>query len=311
MVETYYFIDFHVHPGAELHKLRSKLEGVGAVASVLYPIDVDTTLSLTLNNLFKIAKDLGKSVNVGLTIREINNLISKWPEYMIDNMKLWYEVFKEGTGDFFIPFSSINPSFGIKYVKQKIWELNHLGLRGVFVSPILQFFNPARSQAFIELMEYSERNNILMIMHLGMPDDLDDILITHIIPNNLAEILAEFRPNIVISGLGTSQSRLGLWIRNVVRVMKKYDNVYLTTPDINCYLFNNESGWSIINSIGTDRILFGSGYPYRRYRDLLSDVKCVEGSEAIHSIDKEKIMFYNAIDLLKIHEFRIIDYLST
>ena len=175
---SYNFIDFHTHPAAELRRLRNRLQSAGAVASVLYPIDVDPTLSLTLSGLFRLARDLGVVVDAKSVVREVYDLVSKWPEYMIDPMKLWYEVFKEGTSEFFIPFSSINPSFGSRYVKQKIWEMGHLGLRGVFVSPVLQFFNPAKSPAFRELMEYSEKNEVLVIIHIGMPREIDEKLIT-------------------------------------------------------------------------------------------------------------------------------------
>lgn len=306
-----YFIDFHVHPGAELWVLRERLHRVGAVASVLYPIDVDPTLSLTLNGLYRLGRDLGMYVDVKSVVREVYDLVNKWPEYMIDNMKLWYEVFKEGVSDFFIPFSSINPSFGSKYVKQKIKELEHLGLRGVFVSPTLQFFNPATSPAFKQLMEYAEKNNVLIVMHLGMPKDVDERIITHVMPKNLAEVLEEYRPYMVINGLGTPPERFSLWVREVLRVMRKYDNTYLSTPGINCYLFNDESAKPILNTLGPDRILFGSGYPYRRFRDVLGDVKCVDGSDEVDNIDKEMIMMNNAIELFKYHGFRINENLST
>ncbi len=307
----YYFIDFHVHPAAELRRLRDRLRNAGAVASTLYPIDIDPTLGLTLNDLYRLARDLGMYVDAKSVVREVYDLISKWPEYMIDNMKLWYEVFKEGVSDFFIPFSSINPSFGSKYVKQKIRELEHLGLRGVFVSPTLQFFNPATSQAFRQLMEYAEKNNVLVVMHLGMPSVVDERVITHVMPKNLISVLDEFRPYIVINGLGTPPERLSLWVREVLRVMRRYDNAYLSTPGINCYLFSHESARPIINTLGPDRIIFGSGYPYRRFRDLVNDVKCVEGSDGIGDVDKEIIMMGNAIELFKYHGFRIAETLST
>lgn len=214
----YYFIDFHVHPAAELRRLRDRLHGAGAIASTLYPIDIDPTLSLTLNGLYKLARDLGMYVDVKSVIREVYDLISKWPEYMIDHMKLWYEVFKEGVSDFFIPFSSINPSFGGKYVRQKIKEMEHLGLRGVFVSPpTLQFFNPATSPAFKQLMEYAEKNNVLIVMHLGMPKDVDERIITHVMPKNLAEVLNEYRPYMVINGLGTHPRGLGFGLGRSLR----------------------------------------------------------------------------------------------
>jgi len=302
---SYNFIDFHAHPAAGLWRLRNRLQSAGAVASVLYPIDVDPTLSLTLSGLFRLARDLGMVVDAKSVVREVYDLVSKWPEYMIDPMKLWYEVFKEGTSEFFIPFSSINPSFGSRYVKQKIWEMGHLGLRGVFVSPVLQFFNPAKSPAFRELMEYSEKNEVLVIIHIGMPREIDEKLITHALPNHLSEVLEEYRPNIVVSGLGTSPERVSLWVREVARVMRKYDNVYLVTPDINCYLFNNDSARSIINSLGADRMIFGSGYPYRRYRDLVASIKCVEGSTNIRDNDKDEIMIENALDLLRFHGFKL------
>ncbi|GAB6945580.1 amidohydrolase family protein [Vulcanisaeta sp. JCM 14467] len=307
----YYFVDFHVHPAVELKKLRDKLHNAGAVASTLYPIDVDPTLSLTLNGLYRLARDLGMYVDVKSVVREVYDLISKWPEYMFDNMKLWYEIFKEGMSDFFIPFSSINPSFGSKYVKQKIKELEHLGLRGVFVSPTLQFFNPATSPAFKQLMEYAEKNNVLIIMHLGMPRDVDERIITHVMPKNLVEVLDEYRPYMVISGLGTPPERFSLWVREVLRVMRRYDNTYLSTPGINCYLFNDESAKPILNTLGPDRVLFGSGYPYRRFRDLIGDIKCVEGSNEVGGVDKEMIMMNNAIELFKYHGFKINEYLST
>jgi len=308
---SYNFIDFHAHPAAELRRLRNRLQSAGAVASVLYPIDVDPTLSLTLSGLFRLARDLGVTVDVKSIVREVYELINKWPEYMIDHMKLWYEVFKEGVSEFFIPFSSINPSFGSKYVKQKIWEMEHLSLRGVFVSPTLQFFDPARSPAFKALMEYSEKNEVLVVIHLGMPREVNERLITHVVPGKLSEVLDEYRPDVVVSGLGTPPERVGVWVREVARLMRRYDNVYLTTPDLNCYLFSTDSGRSLINSLGADRVLFGSGYPYRRYSDLIMNVKCVGGSVNIDNGDKDYVMMENAINLLKTHGFRVSEALST
>ncbi len=82
------------------------------------------------------------------------------------------------------------------------WSTSALG--GVFVSPpTLQFFNPATSPAFKQLMEYAEKNNVLIVMHLGMPKDVDERIITHVMPKNLAEVLNEYRPYMVINGLGT------------------------------------------------------------------------------------------------------------
>ncbi len=100
-------------------KLRDKLHNAGAVASTLYPIDVDPTLSLTLNGLYRLARDLGMYVDVKSVVREVYDLISKWPEYMFDNMKLWYEIFKEGMSDFFIPFSSINQASAVSMLSRR------------------------------------------------------------------------------------------------------------------------------------------------------------------------------------------------
>ncbi|WP_243679342.1 amidohydrolase family protein [Vulcanisaeta distributa] len=191
------------------------------------------------------------------------------------------------------------------------WSTSALG--GVFVSPpTLQFFNPATSPAFRQLMEYAEKNNVLIVMHLGMPKDVDERIITHVMPKNLAEVLDEFRPYMVINGLGTPPERFSLWIREVLRVMRKYDNTYLSTSGINCYLFSDESAKPILNTLGSDRILFGSGYPYRRFRDLVGDIKCVEGSDGgVGGVDKEMIMMNNALELFKYHGFRINENLST
>lgn len=298
------FIDFHTHPAMDdLKTLRDKLQGLGALAAILHPIDIDPTLNLSLKELMMLSNKLNIN-NTKIVLYEITKLIDGWPDIMLDPMKLWYEVFRQSVSDFFIPFMSINPSFGTKYVKQKLWETDHLSLRGIFVSPVLQFFDPADNKAFHMILEYSEKNNILLTLHLGLPPIIEGNSykgLLRIALQKLDYILDEYRPDIVISGLGITPDISEVWFKEVNRLMKKFDNIYLTTADINCYAFNDNSV-ARIKDLGIDRIIFSSGYPYRRARDLMQGVKCISES-SLSSNDRDAIFLYNALDLLKYHDF--------
>ncbi|WP_069807646.1 amidohydrolase family protein [Vulcanisaeta thermophila] len=299
------FIDFHTHPAVgDLRALRYRLQKMGAGAAILHPIDIDPLLNLSMNELLRLSNKLRLSIiSVKTILNEIRKLINDWPDMMIDGMKLWYSIFSQSVSDFFIPFMSINPSFGVRYVKQKLWELEHLGMRGIFISPVLQFIDPLGNEAFRLILDYSERNNILIAMHLGLPSIMDGNeykRLLDIVLDELSNVLDEYRPDIVITGLGLTPDIVQVWLQRITKLMRRFDNLYLSTTDINCYLFNN-SGLKV-SSLGVDRLMFGSGYPYRRFKDVSYELKCVvEG--ALDDHERESILIDNTLELLKYHDF--------
>ncbi|WP_054842502.1 hypothetical protein [Vulcanisaeta distributa] len=80
--------------------------------------------------------------------------------------------------------------------------------------------------------------------------------------------------------------------------MKRYDRVYIESTGISCILFNTSMGRSFVKSVGTDRILYGGGYPYLRLRQVIKNLNCIESS-GLPRRDLESIFYENATYLLR------------
>jgi predicted TIM-barrel fold metal-dependent hydrolase len=223
---------------------------------------------------------------------------------MYDNVKLWYEAMNHDR-NLFIPLASVNPALGVKYVTEKLNELNSLDVRGLVVSPTLQLFNPLKTEAFKLILEYVEDRDILLIMHLDPCPYSVGTCFKELMPNVLSEVLERYSINIVLSALGISEDMVYPWLMSVSRLIRRYDRVYIETSGISCVLFNTPMGRRIIRSIGTERILFGSGYPYVRFKRVIKDMDCVEKS-GLPRYDIEAVLYDNATYLLRMKDSREI-----
>ncbi|WP_243666230.1 amidohydrolase family protein [Vulcanisaeta sp. JCM 16159] len=226
----------------------------------------------------------------------IIRLTSLWSPRMYDNVKLWYEAaYHNG---FFVPLASINPSLGSKYVYEKLNELEGLNVRGIVVSPTLQLFDPINTRAFKAILEYVERNDILLIMHLDPCPYNVNVCFESLMPDILNELLERYSIKMVLSALGISDGMAYPWLERIARLMKRYDRVYLETTGISCILFNTLMGRDFVKSVGAERILYGGGYPYLRLKQVIRNLNCLELSK-LPRRDLESILYDNAAYLLR------------
>ncbi|WP_054842503.1 hypothetical protein [Vulcanisaeta distributa] len=207
-------IDFHAcPPSVDLSLIKDRLSLIRVTRVVLQPIDALPLFHLLPSDFFR--KLLNEDSHSALLWSKfILRLTSMWSPRMYDNVKLWYEA--AHYGDFFIPLASINPSLGIKYVYEKLNELEGLNVRGgIVVSPTLQLFDPINTRSFRAILEYVERNNILLIMHLDPCPYNVDICFKGLMPDILNELLERYSITLVLSALGISESMAYPWLERI------------------------------------------------------------------------------------------------
>lgn len=292
-------IDFHVCPSIDLSIIKDRLSSVGVSKVVLQPIDALPLFHILPNN-YNLLKELVSEDEYGALLwsKFVIKLTSMWSSAMYDNMKLWYEATNHDR-NFFIPFASINPALGIKYVAEKLNELSSLDVRGLVVSPTLQLFNPLETKAFRSILEYVEGKNMLLVMHLDPCPYSVSTCFKGLMPSALIDILERYSINLVLSALGISESMAYPWLESVSRLVRRYDRIYVETSGISCILFNTQMGKRFLKSIGAERILFGGGYPYLRLRQVIKGISCVERS-GLPRHDIEAVLHDNAAYLLRI-----------
>ncbi|WP_243671464.1 hypothetical protein [Vulcanisaeta sp. JCM 16161] len=195
-------IDFHACPSVDLSLIKNRLSLMKVTRVVLQPIDALPLFHVLPNDFFrKLSSE--DPYSALLWSKFILRLTSMWSPRMYDNVKLWHEA--SHYGDFFISLASINPSLGIKYVYEKLNELEGLNVRGIVVSPTLQLFDPVSTRAFRAVLEYVEKNDMLLIMHLDPCPYNVNVCFKSLMPDILNEILERYSINLVLSALGISE----------------------------------------------------------------------------------------------------------
>ena len=291
----YMIIDFHACPSVDLSLIKDRLSLIKVTRVVLQPIDALPLFHVLPNDFFKklLVEDPRSAL---LWSKFILRLTSMWSPRMYDNVKLWHEAVNYN--GFFIPLASVNPALGIKYVYEKLDELEDLNIRGIVVSPTLQLFDPVNTRAFRALLEYVERNDLLLIMHLDPCPYNVDICFKSLMPDILNEVLERYSINLVLSALGISEGMTYPWLERIAKLVKRYDRVYIESTGISCILFNTLMGKNFVKSVGAEKILYGSGYPYLRLRQVIRNLNCIESS-GLPKRDLELILHDNAAYLLK------------
>jgi predicted TIM-barrel fold metal-dependent hydrolase len=237
-------------------------------------------------------------------LRFIERFIEPWPDYMFDYLKL-RNAFGNNNNIIDTPFVSISPAIGINYVKSKLGELNDLingGLLilGLVFAPTIQAFNPSRNKAFKILLEYAERNNLIVVMHLG-PWFLYNDYLKDLMPTTILDTLSRYNLTVVISliGLDDKPAILTKWFDDFLHVKHpRISKYYIETAGINCFLVNTNLGSMVINRLGTDNLIFATGYPFYRFNKVLNEINCINNAP-LSKTDKENILINNVLSLIR------------
>ena len=183
------------------------------------------------------------------------------------------------------PFGAVHPF--MEGLEEELDRLEGWGVRGVKMMPLLQQVYPDDPRCFRLYQELVDRDMIL-IAHAGRdPLDRPEVYGT---PERFASLAASFPDlKLVLAHLG------GLRMWDAVRdhLLAAGENVYFDTAYVSFYMGGEEMA-ELIRDIGTDRVVFGSDYPWEepgRAAEIIRDLGLSEAEE-------DAIFFSNAAELL-------------
>jgi predicted TIM-barrel fold metal-dependent hydrolase len=315
---TYMIVDFHIHYTHKYNILK-EMDKAGVDVGVVVTIDADPNdvyirevnakfrrrFSSSQNIFYswdsRFMYSLGKQVSIEDWIRNfMYEAALTYPGIAVGNEEL--SKFVKLSSERLIGFGSVNPNKPTYYVEEKLKEIKDQGLRGVKLIPTIQFFNPSENRNISKIFEFCERNRLIILYHTGCdpgPFELPE-LSEDANPKYLHKVLDEYGDvKLVLAHIGSySAIRPGIWFNEALNIMKKYDNVYADISAVTDILYNDRVVKKIRETVGFEKILFGSDYPVVDGRNLLTEVENVKKS-ILEDHEKEEVLGLNALKLLR------------
>jgi len=296
-------IDIHIHPLPTLiteNDLLAELREAKVDLGVLLALDVDPkdlSCHKIRNRILQRCLDLyvwdaSRVIEEMLwllqTVRTDNELIAALVKRHPQNL---------------IGFGSINLSKSPAYVKEKIGEIDKLGLRGIKLIPTLQFFNPVNVRKKLEMVfKYCEKNGKILMFHTGCdpsvweyPEFSEDANPRHLQPM----IQDHEETQVVLAHMGCYSARSpGIWLDEALHLGRTHENVWFDISAVMYVVTQKKFVDKIREAVGMDRILFGSDYPAVQGLSIQSTVNAVKNSPHLTEEEKTKILNLNAVRLL-------------
>ncbi|MEM0283819.1 MAG: amidohydrolase family protein [Sulfolobales archaeon] len=313
------YIDAHVHPLTDVDKIieNARRAGVSKIILLATEIPVKVVESpkvrhflerVSSESLFTVNLEIYKMFGTTDLLEAFRRFYTHLSETYGDKRYLSEDVIAisreySGNGIEIIPIGSIYPELRHETLEKRLRDLLMMGVRGIKLLPTLQLFDPLESEGFLRVLEFAEKNDLLIIIHTGCdPGPFEIPLLSQwASPSRLAKALEIFSPKIVLAHTGSYCAyRYGIWFNEAIRIMRKYDNVYGDSSAVNDYLFYTESVVrKLREEVGLERILFGSDYPVVQGGSIDDEVRVVLESPYLSSREKEMILRDNASELLK------------
>jgi len=201
----------------------------------------------------------------------------------------------------FIGFGTIHPEF--EGYRDEIQRMKELGIKGVKFQPDFQEFYPDDERMF-PIYEELIKAGLIILFHIG--DEITPVPIIYSTPQRIARVLDSMKSEIDNYGY---RGQVEDGNRNTVKIVaahlgghRMWDQVeeYLLGRDLYfgaSYVFGHlDTGRAlkIILNHGTDRILFGSDFPFARQK---KDIEAISGLDMTQE-EKEKLLGRNAAQLL-------------
>jgi len=322
VIEFREIIDTHVHPIRSLatgQSLINEMDDAGVSKAVLLALDLDEELLDNDSDLkdeilydilsYSLFVDPYRLLNAMKQMLKIGNT----PNTLIAELVRYFP-------DRFVGFGSVNPRKNSKYVKEKLREIDTLGLKGIKLLPTLQFFKPTgRFNGFsltnkrrinhnlISIFQFAKNKNIPVLIHPGRDPGPWEIHTLRYVqsshPKNWKPIIKRFKNNkIIFAHLGCygCDSLVNPWFEEALYYAENYSNVYLDTSAVTYHLESNQIVEKIRNKCGIKKILFGTDTPVVQGTSMSHSIKVIDNSPVLTDDEKTKIFSENAKSLLSL-----------
>lgn len=257
-------IDTHVHPKMGSTALLAEMDNAGVQRSVLLAVDTDPDdlrnperLRQTRLRFFK-TPEAKRIFWSEIEATMLQKLTPKVTNQIVADMVSAYP-------DRFIGLGSINLGKDAAYVDARLDEIERLGLRGIKLLPFAQFFDPAESENFRRICDWSQSTGRVILIHTGCgapPWDARAFSIDAN-PDKLRPALEQYpEVRIILAHLGSySKDEPGIWFEEACLLGKDFPNVW---GDLAAVAWLVEQEWRVERmreTIGFKRVLFASDYP--------------------------------------------------
>ncbi|MFW9854237.1 MAG: amidohydrolase family protein [Candidatus Thorarchaeota archaeon] len=305
----YTVIDTHVHPIRSLVTEKSLIDEVrkaGINKAVLLALDLDVEAITNdeklkyeiINNLleyslfidaFKLIRAMEQILRMGLTSNSfVADIVNANPE-------------------FFIGFGSVNPSKDSSYIKEKLVEIEKLGLRGIKLIPTLQFFNPAKNKNIKLIFRYARERDWPILIHAGGDPGPFEIPTLKCVkdshPKNWRKHVRKTKNKIIFAHLGCyGRIDHDSWFSETTNLAKNNPNIYLDTSAVTYHLEDPGIVEHIRQTCGFRKILFGTDTPVVQGTSMRHSLDVIKNSPVLTPNEKRLILGENAKALLKIED---------
>jgi predicted TIM-barrel fold metal-dependent hydrolase len=147
------------------------------------------------------------------------------------------------------------------------------------------------------LLQFMEDEGLILIVHTGCDPGIWEIpaLCESARPKYLEDVARRHKDLVIIAVHLGSYSALqeGMFLHEALELLSKFDNVYGDTSAVAPYYVK-----IAVEEVGSDRLLFGSDYPYVIGCTPCDAIKGIESLE-ISEKDKKSILYLNAEKLLR------------
>ncbi|MFW9778867.1 MAG: amidohydrolase family protein [Candidatus Heimdallarchaeota archaeon] len=305
----YTVIDTHVHPIRSLMtetSLINEIRKAGINKAVLLALDLDVEAITKdeklkyeiINNLleysmfidaFKLIKAMEQILRMGMTS---NSLVAD---------------IVRANPQFFIGFGSVNPSKDPDYVKEKLLEIEKLGLKGIKLIPTLQFFNPEKNKNIKFIFKYARERDWPILIHAGGDPGPFEIPTLKCVkdshPKNWRKHVRKTKNKIIFAHLGCyGRINNGSWFSETTDLAKRNPNIYLDTSAVTYHLEDPDIVDQIRQTCGFGRILFGTDTPVVQGTSMKHSLEVIKNSPVLSVKEKRLILGENAKALLKIED---------
>lgn len=225
-------------------------------------------------------------------------MVSFAPDNQIKNMNFWtvaitrHSRTKPAKYPMFIPFISVSPTMKGRTPVEELEHKFKWGMKGLKIHPVAQGFAPD-DEKMMPAYEWLEKHDLPVIAHSGINIDESSCFGE---PKRWIPVLEKFRNlKLVLAHLGN-----GFWDQTV-EIADKFPHVMFDTAIAISYInspttLDDDEAEDLIRTIGSNRILFGSDYPWI---NPAKDIERIKGLN-ITERDKVRILGENAAKLFNL-----------